>query len=110
VATQDALRQRALFVPDKAERVANFHRNTLKALAELIGAAGLAHPAQLRPWHIVKRTSETEVRLMSNLITVLGDGDLLTADSASGRAQHAVFKLYWPLADPESFQPTMQMR
>ncbi|MGL1590433.1 glutamate synthase-related protein, partial [Vibrio parahaemolyticus] len=27
VATQDKLRQRALVVPDKAERVRNFHRN-----------------------------------------------------------------------------------
>src|SRR5262249_18775243 len=34
VATQDRLRQRALVVRDKAVRVANFHRNTLKALAE----------------------------------------------------------------------------
>ena len=33
VATQDPLRQRALVVGDKAERVANFHRNTLRALS-----------------------------------------------------------------------------
>ena len=33
IATQDKLRQRALVVPDKAERVANFHRNTLKAVS-----------------------------------------------------------------------------
>jgi glutamate synthase domain-containing protein 2 len=30
VATQDPLRQRALVVPDKAQRVLNFHRNTLR--------------------------------------------------------------------------------
>ena len=41
VATQDPLRQRALVVPDKAERVRRFHDNTLVALAELVGAAGL---------------------------------------------------------------------
>jgi glutamate synthase domain-containing protein 2 len=106
VATQDVLRQRALVVPDKAERVANFHRNTLKALAELVGAAGLQHPRDLRTWHIVKRTSETQVRLMSNLVTSLAPGDLLAQEGPSGRAEHAVFKLYWPIADPESFQPT----
>jgi len=35
VATQDPLRQRALVVPDKLERVYNFHRATLHELAEL---------------------------------------------------------------------------
>jgi glutamate synthase domain-containing protein 2 len=45
VATQDPLRQRAIVVPDKAERVASFHRNTLHALAELVAAAGLSHPS-----------------------------------------------------------------
>ena len=43
VATQDPTRQRALVVPDKAVRVANFHAATLQALAELVAAAGLAH-------------------------------------------------------------------
>ncbi|MFX8090373.1 glutamate synthase-related protein, partial [Acinetobacter baumannii] len=41
VTTQDPQRQRALVVPDKAQRVANFHQNTLKALKELVEAAGL---------------------------------------------------------------------
>ena len=35
VATQDRVRQRALVVPDKAERVYNFHHATLEALADL---------------------------------------------------------------------------
>ena len=47
VATQDPLRQSALVVADKAERVHNFHRLTLKALADMLGAAGLSHPDQL---------------------------------------------------------------
>ena len=58
VATQDALRQKALDVENKSMRVANFHRNTLKALAELIGAAGLEHPNQLRPHHIMMRSKQ----------------------------------------------------
>ena len=48
VATQNKSRQRALVVPDKAQRVANYHRSTLHALGELVGAAGLKHPADLR--------------------------------------------------------------
>src|SRR5690606_31890838 len=67
VATQDPMRQRALVVPDKAERVFNFHRNTLAALAELVAAAGLEHPSELEPPHIVRRISPSEVRRLSEL-------------------------------------------
>ena len=49
------MRQRALFVPDKAQRVANFHQNTLKALKELVEAAGLCHPREITAQHIVHR-------------------------------------------------------
>ena len=61
VTTQDPLRQRALVVPDKAERVANFHHNTLHALAELVAAAGLSHPSDLRPHHFLRRASSDKV-------------------------------------------------
>ncbi len=47
VATQDPTRQRALVVPDKAERVANFHRNTLIGFGEMLGAMGLDRPDQI---------------------------------------------------------------
>ena len=53
VATQDAVRQSALVVPDKAERVYNFHRLTLRALADMLAAAGLDHPSDLGPDHLV---------------------------------------------------------
>jgi glutamate synthase domain-containing protein 2 len=51
VATQDPLRQRALDVGDKAARVARFHENTLKAVRDMVGAAGLDDPQQLAPYH-----------------------------------------------------------
>ena len=65
MATQDPLRQRALVVPDKAERVHAFHDHTLRALAELIAAAGLQHPEQIEARHVVRRISETEVRMFA---------------------------------------------
>ena len=58
VATQDAGRQRALVVPDKAQRVANFHRATVAALAELVAAAGLERPSQLQGYHFSRRISQ----------------------------------------------------
>ncbi|WP_085316971.1 FMN-binding glutamate synthase family protein [Derxia lacustris] len=105
VATQDAWRQRALVVPDKAERVAAFHRNTLKALAELLAAAGLAHPDELGPMHIVRRLSEAEVRLLSHLLPWLEPGELLRGAGDAAEVQQHVFREYWPLARSDSFAP-----
>ena len=48
VTTQDPSRNRALVVPHKIERVYNYHHATLHALAELLAAAGLDHPQQIR--------------------------------------------------------------
>ncbi|MFI4940486.1 MAG: FMN-binding glutamate synthase family protein, partial [Burkholderiales bacterium] len=103
VATQSLLRQRALVVPDKAERVFHFHQNTLKALAELIAAVGLHHPSELRPHHIVRRISPNRVALASALLEYLEPGCLL--EGATPAPLPEVFKTYWPLARPESFHP-----
>jgi len=83
VATQDSLRQAALVVPDKAERVFNFHRQTLRALADMLAAAGLSHPDDLKPHHLVRRVSETEIRQFSQIHTFLQPGTLTagTCDS-----------------------------
>jgi len=80
VATQDAVRQGALVVPDKAERVYNFHRLTLRALSDMLAAAGLQHPDELKPHHLVRRVSATEIRQFSQLHTFLQPGELLTGD------------------------------
>jgi hypothetical protein len=100
VTTQDPVRQQALVVPDKAERVRNFHRSTLHALQELVQAAGLAHPNRITAHHIVRRISATEVRLLSNLVMQVRPGALL----GSLEGQHTVFRNYWPLASAHSFQ------
>ena len=103
VATQDRVRQRALVVPDKTRRVANFHRNTLKALAQLIAAAGLTHPSQLKPHHLVRRISPNQVKLASTLLPYLEPGELLDPEQLSRLPP--VFGLYWPMAQAESFHP-----
>ncbi len=100
VATQNKSRQRALVVPEKAERVANFHNSTLRALGELVGAAGLKHPTDLRPHHIVRRVSGNEVRLISDLYKFVQPGELLQNPAA-----HGVYQMYWPMASAHSFDP-----
>jgi glutamate synthase domain-containing protein 2 len=104
IATQDALRQRAIVVPDKAQRVASFHRNTLKALAELIAAAGLRHPSELKPHHLVRRVSANQVKLASALLPYLETGQLLGSVHLTGELPE-VFSKYWPISQAESFHP-----
>jgi glutamate synthase domain-containing protein 2 len=98
VTTQDPVRQRALVVPDKATRVKEFHQSTLHALAELVAAAGLTHPNQLKPEHIIRRISSTEVTSLATLYKFLKPGELLE-DASS----HRVFAYYWAKARAESF-------
>ncbi len=97
VATQDADRQRALNVPDKALRVAQFHEKTLMALAEVVGGAGLTHPSQFRRFHFQKRVNESVVKSFMELYPPLRAGELL-----SGTEDHR-YKGAWQRAQAESF-------
>jgi glutamate synthase domain-containing protein 2 len=100
VATQDTLRQRALVVPDKAERVHSFHRNTLKALAEMLAAAGLERPAQVEARHLVRRMSASEIKLFSQLHVFLTPGELL-----NGEVSGEFYSRMWHMAQASSFAP-----
>jgi glutamate synthase domain-containing protein 2 len=99
VATQDALRQRALVVEDKAQRVRNFHHNTVAALAQILAAAGLEHPGRLRPEHLVRRISQTRVQQFSDVHTFLEPDELLSG------TVHRFYGNSWKLARAESFAP-----
>lgn len=98
VATQDPLRQRAIVVPDKAERVASFHRNTLHALAELVAAAGLSHPGELKPHHFLRRASSDRVISLAEQYEQLRPGQLLADPASSPRFAEA-----WALSKADSF-------
>ena len=98
VATQDPKRMRALVVPDKAERVFQFHQNTLRALKELLSAAGLTHPCDLGPEHVIRRVSSTEVRSLAALHAWATPGELL-----SDVPEMPVFKVFWTVSRADSF-------
>jgi glutamate synthase domain-containing protein 2 len=100
VATQDKLRGSKLDVLSKSDRVYHFHRNTLDALANLLGAAGLKHPAELGPEHIIRRVSKDEVQAYSDLFSFLEPGCLI-----QGGTDNPVFAKYWDEATPDSFDP-----
>lgn len=105
VATQDPQRQQALVVPDKIERVARYHRNTLHALQELVQAAGLHHPGEITAAHIVRRVANDQVRLLRNQLCFLEPGELLAASRGEADWPHNVYRVYWPIARADSFQP-----
>ncbi|RLE24994.1 MAG: FMN-binding glutamate synthase family protein [Actinobacteria bacterium] len=98
VTTQDNRLQRAIDVPDKAQRVHQFHKNTVHALAEMVAAMGLDHPSQLTPHHVVKRVSEREVMTFGEIYSFY-NADELRDGNAPAR-----FQLMWDLADPKTFR------
>lgn len=100
IATQDPLRQRAVVVEDKAQQVYNFHRNTLAALAEMLAAAGLRHPSELDPKHLVRRVSATEIKLFSQQHIFLKPGELLVSQDGDRLHLHARM---WKMARADSF-------
>jgi glutamate synthase domain-containing protein 2 len=103
IATQDPRRWSRLDVPDKAERVFNYHENTLKALRELLAAAGLTHTSQLGPEHIIHRVSSTQIRSLGRLYPFLEPGQLLGGSVED--VEHALFRMFWQEARPDSFEP-----
>ncbi len=77
VATQDPNRYRQLDVDDKARRVAHYHANTMKALAELLASAGLEHPGQLRREDIYRRIDGQSIKTYREIFPPVDDGCLL---------------------------------
>ncbi len=101
VTTQDPVRQKALVVPDKAQRVYNFHQQTLHALKELVQAAGLQHPSEITAEHIVRRGVDQKVQLLAQaILTQMPDGALVSGDLA---ALSPIYALYWPQSSAASF-------
>jgi glutamate synthase domain-containing protein 2 len=98
VSTQDRARQRALVVPDKSERVYNFHRATVESLAELVAAAGLEHPNEFAPAHFSRRVSAHEVMSFAQLYPPLEPGELV-AGSGDKR-----FEIPWAMASAKEFR------
>ena len=107
VTTQDPLRQQALVVGDKAERVYHFHQNTLHALKELVQAAGVQHPNEINAHHIVRRTGDHTVDSLAHaLLREIPEGSLLQ-DSLDGLP--TVYRHHWPKASADSFALRTEM-
>ena len=79
VATQDKSLMKGLNVPDKAQRVANFHEQTVKSFVEMIAASGLSHPDDINRSHINRRVSSQKVATYSQLYPEVAVGQYLSS-------------------------------
>ncbi|HFP7023864.1 TPA: FMN-binding glutamate synthase family protein [Acinetobacter baumannii] len=101
VATQDKDRQKALHVPTKAERVFNFHKNTLHALSEMIAAAGLRHPSDIKAHHLAQRINDREIKNYAQLHFFLKEGELLQSELKND--DDNFYYRMWNMADANHF-------
>lgn len=97
IATQKDSLVAGLVVSEKSKRVANYHAETIEAAIELICAAGLTSPADLRPWHIIRRVSQHEIRHYGEIVEYLKPGALLDHEPP------AAFARAWGAATAASF-------
>jgi glutamate synthase domain-containing protein 2 len=97
VATQNPKLFRGLDVPNKSDRVKNFHCNTLDALAEVTAAAGLMHPNEFGPQHIARRVTPTDVRQYTSIYDFLEPRELLES------VTHPRWKQWLDYSSPDTF-------
>ena len=102
ITTQDPLRQKAIDVAEKAQRVAAFHRNTMHAMAELLAASGLGHPGDLRPHHIHVRARDGQILRGEPRFIQMAQGTLLNGSVPDPYRQD------WECAQAASFTAGLQ--
>ncbi|MCH2189663.1 MAG: FMN-binding glutamate synthase family protein [Gammaproteobacteria bacterium] len=81
IATQNPSRNKAIVVSDKAQRVANFHHESVKNLVELVGAAGLNSISDLNASHVNRRMEGTNVKTYAELYSLIDENCLLETTS-----------------------------
>lgn len=101
VATQDPIRQRALDPVGKSIRVANFHRNTLAAVGEMTGAAGLSDPSEFLPRHLMVRTADAEMVSGDQAFESIENG----AFFKKFKTDPGGYQARWARADANQFTP-----
>jgi glutamate synthase domain-containing protein 2 len=77
VATQDPARTRALYVPDKTQRVFNFQRATVASAAQLVASMGLDSFAELTPAMLNRRIEGQRTNTYAEIYDWLMPGELL---------------------------------
>lgn len=96
VATQDPRRARALDVPDKTERVYEYHRATVDQALQVMASMGVRSPAELTPQMLRRRIGVERTVSYDELDPGLAPRILLDEPPEQWRAD-------WSAADPDRF-------
>lgn len=78
IATSDKELVAGLDIDLKKVRVARFHEQTIKAVAEIIGAMGLQKTAEIKRSHVLRRVSHTTTNNFSEIYPEAKAGSALT--------------------------------
>ena len=97
----DPMRYRAIDIEDRSERAFNFHKNTLFVFKELLESVGVNHPAELNRRHIVRRLSESEIRLADQIYPKVEKGELIKKGKIS--VADPRLDVYWNKVTPNNF-------
>ncbi|EHB44713.1 Glutamate synthase (NADPH) [Mycolicibacterium rhodesiae JS60] len=97
VATQDKGRARALYVPDKTQRVVNFQRATVASAAQIVASMGLDGFQELQPAMLNRRIEGQRTRTYAEIYDWLMPGELLEDPPESWRSD-------WIEASAEEFR------
>ncbi len=103
VATNDITLMKGLDIQDKRVRVRNFHEQTIESVAELLGAMGLKHTMQLRPWHLMHRIGPFDIKHYGELFDYLEPGELLRDPPPS-------FKRAWEMAAADAWDAAEDLK
>ena len=99
VATTSPARQRGLVVEDKAERVARYHEQTVKALRDVMVASGVRSHTDFEPFHLRMRLNPSQMRSVDMIYEFIEPGKLLAEPEDTRYAR------YWDMAQADSFRP-----
>jgi len=80
IATQDPARYLGVDVKDKAHRVAEYHRATIRAFLELLAGAGLADPREIHSHQVLRRIDPFTIKHFDEIYPTL-DRDALLDNS-----------------------------
>lgn len=96
VTTQSQWRQRAIDVPDKAQRVCNYQQATVAEAMRIMGALGAHDPSELTPAMLRQNVSSSQSASYAELYHWLEPGELLAEAPKAWAAA-------WAAATPDRF-------
>ena len=102
VATSDPKLVVGLVPSDKKVRVYNYHRQTLSAFAEMLGASGLTSTSQISRHSVHRRISGDSVKSYAQLFPYINRGSFLNNEAPEN------YRDYIRMANPHDFAPQVE--